>query len=116
MCTPAKGVHNMPKLRYLCDAGGEEMIPLSQVPHLPIIGRGSRGKRVAPSTIYRWAARGCRGVQLEVLRVGGVLKTTESAVQRFTRRLSGHDAQHAPQPDTDSRHRRAEEELRKAGI
>jgi hypothetical protein len=106
----------MPKLRYICDAGVEEMIPLSQVPHLPIIGRGSRGKRVAPSTIYRWASRGCRGVQLEVLRVGGVLKTTQSAVERFTRRLCGQDAQLTSQPGTNLRHRRSQEELRKAGI
>ena len=79
----------MPKLAYIGDPGNEETIPLSQVPDLPIIGRGSRGRRVAPSTIYRWASRGCRGVQLEVIRVGGVLKTTPSAVRRFANRLSG---------------------------
>lgn len=79
----------MPKLAYIRDTNGEETIPLSQVPDLAIIGRGSRGRRVAPSTIYRWASRGCRGVQLEVLAVGGVLKTTESAVRRFISRLSG---------------------------
>src|SRR5215218_1301050 len=78
----------MPKLAYIRDTNGEETIPLSQVPYLPIIGRGSRGRRVAPSTIYRWASRGCRGVQLEVIRVGGVLKTTASAVSRFAERLS----------------------------
>lgn len=111
----------MPKLVYLRSTEGEEMIPLSQVPDLPIIGRGSRGRRVAPSTIYRWASRGCKGVQLEVLRVGGVLKTTPSAVRRFTERLSGPDPD--PDPITDGRagesvrmHEKAQRALDEAGI
>jgi hypothetical protein len=78
----------MGKLLYLHDDIDEETIPLSQVPDLPIIGRGSRGQRVAASTIYRWASRGCHGVRLEVIRVGGVLKTTHSAIRRFTIRLA----------------------------
>src|SRR4051812_6773918 len=86
---PATGGARVPKLLYIREIDGEETIPLSQVPDLPLIGRGSRGRRVAPSTIYRWASRGCRGIQLEVIRVGGVLKTTEGAVRRFTDRLSG---------------------------
>ena len=96
----------MPKLAYIRDTQGEETIPLSQVPSLPIIGRGSRGRRVAPSTIYRWASRGVRGVQLEVLRVGGVLKTTESALRRFAAQLSGEPA--GGGAGSSSAHKRAE--------
>lgn len=99
---------------YLREIGDEETIPLSQIPDLPIVGRGSRNRRVAPSTIYRWASPGCRGVQLEVVRVGGVLKTTESAVHRFTSRLSGG----TPQTSRSVRRRRgqADAELDKARI
>jgi hypothetical protein len=92
----------MPKLVYIRNTEGEVTIPLSQVPELPIIGRGSRGRRVAPSTIYRWPSRGCRGIELEVLRVGGVLKTTEGAVRRFAERLSGRDPNQEPKASAKS--------------
>jgi hypothetical protein len=110
----------MPKLTYLVDSRGEETIPLSQVPDLPIIGRGTRGRRVAPSTIYRWASRGCRGVQLEVIRVGGVLKTTVSAVERFAHRLSGLPAEPDAKPQRIGRRapspRQTRKVLDRAGI
>jgi len=35
--------------------------------------RRRQGKKPHIATIYRWAMRGCRGVKLETLRVGGTL-------------------------------------------
>ena len=40
-------------------------------------------------TLYRWSAKGIRGVRLETIRVGGSLCTSVQALQRFFDRLSG---------------------------
>ena len=50
------------------------------------------GKRPHLATLYRWATRGCRGIRLETLTIGGTMCTSEDALLRFIRRLSGHDA------------------------
>ena len=67
----------------------ETPIPLAQVAHLPCIPR-RRGKtgRLHPSTVWRWALKGVRGVRLEVVRVGGTLCTSAQALQRFFDRLA----------------------------
>lgn len=41
------------------------------------------GKRVAPSTVYRWSTRGVRGVVLETWQHGNVLVTTQETFDRF---------------------------------
>jgi hypothetical protein len=46
------------------------------------------GKRIHPSTLYRWAVRGIRGQRLEVVRIGGTLYTSREALHRFTERLT----------------------------
>jgi len=45
-------------------------------------------KRVHLATLYRWAERGCKGVKLEVLQVGGTKCSSAAALQRFFERLS----------------------------
>jgi hypothetical protein len=64
----------------------EEVFPVGQVPkHVPPL-RG--GKRLAPSTGFRWAKVGVDGVILETICVGGTLCTSKQALQRFFERLS----------------------------
>ncbi len=72
-------------LKVLTDPGREELVPLTEVPSIEpeIIPRPRGGRKLAISTVYRWATRGCRGVKLEVLRAGGTMCTTRSAVLRF---------------------------------
>lgn len=41
------------------------------------------GRRVSPGTLWRWHKKGCRGIRLECLRVGGILQTTAAAVTAF---------------------------------
>jgi hypothetical protein len=62
----------------------EHIILLRDVTTLPCIPR-RRGKagKLHPSTAWRWAMKGVRGIRLEVLRAGGVLCTSTEAVQRF---------------------------------
>ncbi len=42
-----------------------------------------RGKKVHPSTVYRWATKGARGRVLESRLVGGVRYTSVAALNRF---------------------------------
>jgi hypothetical protein len=100
-------------LKLIEDVAGEELIPLSELPKSGLIPRERRGRKTAPSTFYRWAATGCRGVQLEVIRAGNILCTTRSAVIRFYRRLTDPMAA-TVRPST---HRRARDrELKKIGM
>jgi hypothetical protein len=46
------------------------------------------GKPPHPATIARWARKGCRGIRLETLLIGGRRFSTVEAVGRFFSRLS----------------------------
>lgn len=41
------------------------------------------GRRLSPSTLHRWRLRGCRGVKLETILVGGTRTTSADALARF---------------------------------
>jgi hypothetical protein len=43
----------------------------------------SKAKTICYRTIWRWAAKGLKGVRLETVCVGGQRYTTREAVQRF---------------------------------
>jgi hypothetical protein len=69
----------------------ERVFPLHKGPdHVPRL-RG--GKKVHPSTLYRWGAYGVRAddgeiIYLETIRVGRTICTSVDAIQRFCERLS----------------------------
>jgi hypothetical protein len=70
----------------LAPATDESLIALSTVPSL--LPPSAVGKPVNLSTIFRWVMKGVRGVRLEALRAGGRWYTSESALRRFTSRLT----------------------------
>ena len=43
------------------------------------------------STLHRWSQRGCKGVKLQITRVGSRIFTTEEALQRFIDQCSESD-------------------------
>ena len=47
-----------------------------------------KGKKVHPSSVWRWATQGVRGVHLESWRLGGRCLTTLEAVERFAAKLA----------------------------
>lgn len=51
------------------------------------------GKRPVPSTVWRWARKGLRGVRLEYCRVGHRVVTSREALSRFANRLAELDAE-----------------------
>jgi len=65
------------------DVTTEELIP-----ELPFIPRRRRGRRLHPSTVFRWAQRGIQGVRLEVIQFAGTKCTTLKALNRFLAELS----------------------------
>ncbi len=52
------------------------------------VGKLQGKARVALQTLHRWAAKGCRGVVLETICVGGTRCTSAEALQRFFDRLT----------------------------
>jgi hypothetical protein len=74
----------------MIDLQTETPLSFTEAAKLPQVCRN--GKRPAISTLWRWAGSGCRGVKLEVRRVGGTLCTTAAAVDRFLAALNGEAA------------------------
>ena len=89
---------------------------------LPRIG----GKRVHPSTLWRWCRKGIRGVRLEHIRLGHRICTSIEALNRFAQRLaeaedigpdrSGASTPTRPLPDRRAAIERAERGLSELGI
>jgi hypothetical protein len=46
------------------------------------------GRNTHVSTLHRWATKGCRGMVLETIQIGGTRCTSREALQRFFERLS----------------------------
>ncbi|QDV74275.1 DUF1580 domain-containing protein [Botrimarina mediterranea] len=56
---------------------GDELLPV------PVAIEEAIGYRPHPTTCTRWTRKGVRGVRLESVRVGSLVKTTVAAVVRF---------------------------------
>jgi hypothetical protein len=95
------------------DPLADELFPLAQAAQrLPRL-RG--GRPVNPSTLWRWATSGLRGVKLEICRVGGVACTSAEALRRFFAELNGRPA-NTPRPRPTDHDQRVERELDARGI
>jgi hypothetical protein len=81
--------------------------------------RRRQGKHPSLSCLYRWSGKGCRGVVLESVNVGGTRCTSREAVARFIRGLSVSESPgntlRAPAA-RDRASRRAQEELHRLGL
>lgn len=73
---------------------------------LPVTKAGREIFLVNPATAWRWCLRGCRGVRLESLLIGGVRYTSRQACDRFLTALNGLPT--PPPSKTPSRSSRAE--------
>ncbi len=101
----------------MIDPAKERIDSLAIAAKWKIWPRRRGGKRVHYATLHRWAMRGCRGVKLETVRVGGTLCTSEAAVVRFMERCSAGSTANAPTLSTvASEHQAAEKSLAAIGI
>lgn len=66
-----------------------------------------QGHRPGVATLYRWSLKGCKGIVLETIQVGGTRCTSREALQRFFERLSGLTLPVAQAPVTPHRRERA---------
>ncbi len=63
------------------DVANENILSLTEAAkRLP---RRRKGSRPHVATLYRWASRGCKGVRLETIQIGGTLCTSVESMQRF---------------------------------
>lgn len=107
----------------------EDFITLSAAAAL--LPRSPSGKRVAATSLWRWATKGCRGVRLRVTCFGSRYFTTAAWLEEFGLRLAeahrvGASAapkisipEHATPTPTKARQAavaRARRELREAGV
>jgi hypothetical protein len=65
----------------MIDANTEDLFPLSK-------GTNRVQSRPSAATLWRWALRGIRGIQLETVMIGGRRFTSSQAIARFMTRLS----------------------------
>jgi hypothetical protein len=96
------------------DIANETIFPLCEAPNQGRVPCRRRGRKPAVSTFFRWAAKGVRGVRLEVVQVGGTKCTSVSALQRFFDRLTALESPCDRPDESTARARqadRAEEEL-----
>jgi Protein of unknown function (DUF1580) len=69
------------------DRTRERLIPIARVAEHGQLW--PEGRAPHPETIARWARRGCRGIRLETVVLGGRRYSSIEAVERFFSRLSG---------------------------
>lgn len=62
------------------------LISLAQAARL--LPASADGRRISPSTLFRWITRGTRGVRLRAWRLGRRLYTTDTALNEFAATLS----------------------------
>ena len=101
----------------MIDINCDTLIRLCEVPSW---AETKLGQRVHRSTVHRWHLRGCRGVKLETLMVGGVRHTSHEALERYfagvtaasetgeSKSLESHFASRS--------HQRADKELKAEGL
>jgi hypothetical protein len=87
---------------------------MAEIAALPFLARRRGGRPLNPSTVWRWHARGVRGIRLETGVQGGLRVTTAEAVERFFDRVKvardgDGGAATATMPRTPTQRRRASE-------
>ena len=88
----------------------EDLLTLAEAARvLPRLG----GKKPHTSTLWRWCAKGLRGVRLEHARVGHRVVTSRQALDRFSRRLAESSLARFRVGEA---HARAEAQLDDAGL
>lgn len=93
----------------------EHVVSLTEAAGL--LPRRRQGKKPNVATLYRWASRGCRGIVLETIQIGGTRCTSREALQRFAERLTTAGGANSPSspPPCNSAHDHADRTLKGAG-
>ena len=93
----------------MIDVAKEQLQSLAEAArNLP---RRRAGKRPHPSTLFRWASHGLRGIKLEVVKIGGTTCTSRESLQRFFQRLTELDGKFSGPKEHAFVHQPHEEEI-----
>ena len=98
----------------------EALVSVGEIPSY--VPRNARTrKKINLATPWRWIQRGCRGVKLETVLIGGKRYTSVEALQRFVERTTaaadGTSTVTASTPSARKKaHEKANRELDAAGI
>lgn len=100
----------------MIDFNGETLISLADAAKSLPARRG--GKRPHISCLYRWTTRGCKGVVLESIQVGGTRCTSKEAIGRFLEALTFPHSSEPRRSPTQRRRaaERAQRELERQGV
>src|SRR5689334_7087950 len=78
------------------ELGKERLLTFAEAMRHPLLAKRRNGSRINASTLWRWHARGIRGVRLETLVVGGIKMTSEEALYRFCEQVTEARASRTP--------------------
>jgi hypothetical protein len=101
------------------DISSDKTFPLAWAArNIPCLQNRRGGRPIAPSTLWRWSARGIRGIKLETVHVGGEVHTTYEALNRFFNALRKNPELPPPIPKQHyaDRHADVEKQLAALGI
>jgi len=105
----------------MIDITMERVLSLSEA--CGLLPRRRRGKKPSYACLWRWATKGCRGIRLESIKVGGTSCTSVEALQRFCEAVTAAENGRRRDPSTlrttaqrERRIRRADEHLRREGL
>lgn len=98
----------------MIDLASEQVVSLHDVPRRLPRRRG--GRPVHVSCVYRWTTRGCRGLILESIQIGGTRCTSIEALTRFFDALRRVRMPELAGPRRTREMRRAANMLAKDGI
>lgn len=82
-----------------------------------LLPRRRGGKNVSVSCVYRWTGKGCKGVVLESIQIGGTRCSSKEALKRFFDQLGRKVApKNAVEGKRHSDEIHVERELKKQGF
>jgi hypothetical protein len=97
----------------------DTLIRFSDVPNLKWLPRRRGSGKLSLATLWRWSARGVKGIRLRCVAVGGSKCTTEPWLREFFQAVADADRT-APTMRTPARRQReieaAEKRLAAAGV
>ncbi len=71
---------------------------------------------VSPSTLWRWASAGLKGIRLETVKIGGATCTSVEALERFFAALNNAPVPEKPNQTKQEHEHAVERELGERGI
>lgn len=100
--------------QILTGAGNDRLIRLHDVPAISWLPLRRGGARLNVATVWRWTMKGCAGVKLATVSVGGTLCTSDAWLREFFDAVAQARRGERPTPHIRTPARRARDQARAA--